>query len=394
MLSVERNFLNSFIFSCVIYLFSGNLIVVGYILSSLFLILPCFKQLNLISALPKNPVFLPLLTFIFYSSIVSAVISLAPAVSSKTIVKFLSLSLLGFIALVSIHRLNSIIIKESILRNRKVIITALFIINIVMLFEHLTNYSLTLFFRDLLSIKTKSLGRPIDKITGLFTMVMPAVYLAVAGKNKSFILLSVLTIINYLFHPMLAAKLSLLFAITAGFLTYKFGKNFIKFYFSFLIAKILFLPIVLSYAFKTATVTKLLPSFPQNWYDRAEMWQKAVMLIREKPLLGYGINAASTIDGNIDIAKNIVIQVHPHNIILQLWLETGLVGMLLLALAVYKFYQSVSSIQDMCVLATTIASLSSFLVFANISFGIWRDWWLCSIWLAVLMVAFLNRAKA
>jgi O-antigen ligase len=345
------------------------------------------------SALPKNPVVLPFFTFILYSIIASTVISLDPTVSIKTVIKLLSLSLLGFMSLISIQRLNSTIIKESIIRNRKGIITALFIINIVMLFEHLTNYSLTLFFRDLLSIKTKSLGRPIDKVTGLFTMVMPGVYLAVAGKDKSFVLLSVLTIINYLLHPMLAAKLALLFTITVGFITYKFGKNFIKLYFSLLIAKILLLPIMLFYAFETAAVTKLLPSFPQNWYDRAEMWQKSVMLIREKPLLGYGINAASTIDGNIDIAKNIVIQVHPHNIILQLWLETGLVGMLLLAFAVYKFYQSLSSIHDRVNMATTLASFSAFLVFANISFGIWRDWWLCSIWLAVLVIAFVNRAN-
>ena len=57
---------------------------------------------------------------------------------------------------------------------------------------------------------------------------------------------------------------------------------------------------------------------------RLIVWENTVGLIKERPVWGYGMKSASQLE--IDNGYGAVL--HPHNIVLEIWLETGLAGLL------------------------------------------------------------------
>ncbi len=67
---------------------------------------------------------------------------------------------------------------------------------------------------------------------------------------------------------------------------------------------------------------------------RLTVWENTIPLIEEKPLLGYGIKSA--IDLQIEKAEGKEV-LHVHNAILEMWLETGLLGLLSIITVIMVF---------------------------------------------------------
>jgi O-antigen ligase len=127
------------------------------------------------------------------------------------------------------------------------------------------------------------------------------------------------------------------------------------------------------------------------------IWNWAADRIRERPILGWGMDASRAIPGGetevedymdlrpfgIDLAGQ-VMPLHPHDAILQLWLELGMVGALLAAaLAVWIWLQA--GLAGAYPIALAAAAMPPLLL----SFGIWQSWWLSTLFLAA---AFLRTA--
>lgn len=80
---------------------------------------------------------------------------------------------------------------------------------------------------------------------------------------------------------------------------------------------------------------------PLTAQQRLIIWQATLERILEKPFLGHGVNAAPTWTQTYasrpdlleqlapDLIHNRIIPNHPHNMAMQLWAETGLIGVLL-----------------------------------------------------------------
>ena len=101
-------------------------------------------------------------------------------------------------------------------------------------------------------------------------------------------------------------------------------------------------------------------SLPKAALHRLMIWNFTAEKIREKPVFGWGMNAARNIPegkqfiydaSNSKYGENLPL--HPHNIALQVWLELGLVGALLvtifglailLSICKYKKYTFIASI--------------------------------------------------
>ena len=132
--------------------------------------------------------------------------------------------------------------------------------------------------------------------------------------------------------------------------------------------------------------------------QRIIIWNNAVVHIKEKPVLGAGFDATRALYGKNDrvvykfpdeIAgqpwgptMHEPIPLHPHNAVLQVWLELGAVGaaiILVLLLAVIRAIDR--TIEDRVRRAAALGALTTWLVVASISFGIWQSWWLASIFL-------------
>jgi O-antigen ligase len=119
---------------------------------------------------------------------------------------------------------------------------------------------------------------------------------------------------------------------------------------------------------------------------RLLIWDFAVEKIAERPWLGWGFDASRALPGG----KQHVLQgrgermpLHPHNGLLQIWLELGAVGGVIAAGVAYAALRRLLALAAAPVAAAFAAALTvSFLTIAMISFGIWQNWWLATIWLA------------
>jgi O-antigen ligase len=115
----------------------------------------------------------------------------------------------------------------------------------------------------------------------------------------------------------------------------------------------------------------------------------------ENSIFGWGMNASKTIPGGSAFlftkdGKHIgrSLPLHPHNVILQTWLELGLPGIILfVALCIFIIMTSVNRLRLTFESAAIFGQFVTILGIANLSFGIWQAWWIAAIWLSAgLMV--------
>lgn len=110
---------------------------------------------------------------------------------------------------------------------------------------------------------------------------------------------------------------------------------------------------------------------------RLEMWDYIARYIMQNPWTGFGIEATRDITDfdprNVfDFAKTTL---HPHNFALQIWIEFGVIGILISAAFMWKalsLIQSQNFNAQRLMLSTTMAAM----VPLASAHGIWQGWWL------------------
>ena len=146
------------------------------------------------------------------------------------------------------------------------------------------------------------------------------------------------------------------------------------------------------------------PNLSSSVYSRLLIWKNAGEHIFERPIAGHGMDTSRALYGREDKTERIFydregkpvwwtgafepIPLHPHNAVLQIWLELGLVGAaglaLLLAATVRALARSRLARADK---AACLALFTTGLTMASISYGIWQGWWLGALWLAAAFAA-------
>ncbi len=140
---------------------------------------------------------------------------------------------------------------------------------------------------------------------------------------------------------------------------------------------------------------------PGSWQHRVEIWHFAAERIAEKPVSGWGFDASRNIDagktqfvleqpdGSETIYPGVgLLPLHPHNGVLQVWLELGAIGALMVMLLLFGLGRSLASIAtDYGRLggAMACASTASALCVGLLSFGQWQSWWQASLWITALL---------
>jgi len=142
---------------------------------------------------------------------------------------------------------------------------------------------------------------------------------------------------------------------------------------------------------------------PNSATSRLIIWQFATQHIFEKPLLGWGLNTARKIPGSgekytlkVDTAagKNIILfeesfmPLHPHNAALQIWLELGAVGALIVAIFGWLFIRKLENMHTDPVIFGVVISI---LAFNFISFGAWQSWWIATQFLCLGLTSVTSR---
>jgi len=149
-------------------------------------------------------------------------------------------------------------------------------------------------------------------------------------------------------------------------------------------------------------------------YHRAKIWSFTAERIKERPLLGWGLDSARSIPGGdekVDINKEldyrqpegvppkytiaaVKLPLHPHNGILQLWLELGAVGAALgLGMVVIATVAIGRGARDPASKSAQVATFLAALVVAGLSYGLWQSWWLSALWLIAAAVVGLPSGR-
>ena len=152
------------------------------------------------------------------------------------------------------------------------------------------------------------------------------------------------------------------------------------------------------------------PNPSSSVYSRLLIWKTAGERIFERPFAGHGMDTSRALYGQKDKTERIFydragnpvwwtgalepIPLHPHNAVLQIWLELGLVGAaglaLLLAATLRALARSRLARADK---AACFALFTTGLTMASVSYGIWQGWWLGALWLTVAFAAASARGQ-
>ncbi|MGB1547310.1 MAG: O-antigen ligase family protein [Alphaproteobacteria bacterium] len=141
------------------------------------------------------------------------------------------------------------------------------------------------------------------------------------------------------------------------------------------------------------TVWAAMPDISTSVIHRLYIWRYVADRIEERPITGWGLDTGRNMPGRTRIVWNVgdggeILPLHPHNAILQWWMELGLVGAVIGGLCLTWLFVTIqrrrmNRFQN----AAFTGALAAGIVVASTSYGIWQAWWLAGMFLvAAIMV--------
>ncbi|HTV90716.1 MAG TPA: O-antigen ligase family protein [Stellaceae bacterium] len=125
---------------------------------------------------------------------------------------------------------------------------------------------------------------------------------------------------------------------------------------------------------------------------RLLIWSFAGDRIAERPFLGWGLDSARAIPGGKDEIRpgQSWLPLHPHDGAIQVWLELGAPGAALMALFVGWLWLSLGDAAwPPAYAAAAAGSLTAALLVAASGWGLWEEWWIGTLELAMFAITAL-----
>ncbi|MDP4832585.1 MAG: O-antigen ligase family protein [Rickettsiaceae bacterium] len=321
--------------------------------------------------------------------------SLNPVISFLSCLKVFSLAMVTYILITKTkHLLNKISLQGQILTTT--------ILGAIILFyiEFISDGAISLWFRG--SFQNKP-GQEfylhyLDRGCALLALFAWVVIAQLLQSKKSLIafFLYAITAITLGISDSLAAFLGFLISGVVFILTkYSFFKN----------PKILSLILgISSIAFVFMAInldpyqlSKDAESLPISAKHRLFIWDFTATQAMEKPILGWGHGASRQIEVPDSAMINYQgyslqpLPTHPHNNLMQILLENGIIGLILyISLAckyLFKWHDlfAENDLNKSNIQAAGYACFVTFFIISMISFNMWQSWWMCSfLWVAIL----------
>ena len=129
---------------------------------------------------------------------------------------------------------------------------------------------------------------------------------------------------------------------------------------------------------------------------RFVIWQFASEHILERPIIGWGLNAARVFPGGGDELLLLTtpegmqitgpaLPLHTHNALIQIWLELGFIGVILFTVLLGVAIHGIRYMpEDPARSAAAMATITTGFVIAQLGFGFWQGWWLAIQGIAVV----------
>lgn len=200
--------------------------------------------------------------------------------------------------------------------------------------------------------------------------------------------------------PLVAFGVGLV-AFSIAWFSHRWGKRFLLLAFAGSIIMIplleIFVPVLTD--FLLANIP-----WPNSEIHRLVIWQFAAERIFEHPFIGWGLDASRAVPGGhndllvFQVPSGRVIgqamPLHPHNALVQIWLELGIVGVLLVG-AIFSFLVAAipESADNRAGPATLIATAACAFTIAQLGFGIWQGWWMATLGLTVMIAVAISLHK-
>lgn len=147
-----------------------------------------------------------------------------------------------------------------------------------------------------------------------------------------------------------------------------------------------------AYYFEPMSLIDQYNFIPDSAKHRLLIWHYVAAKAMLKPLIGFGLNSSKFIGADQFIIYEglswPLLPCHPHNNILQIWLETGFIGLSAYLISINAFLKKIAYQPR----NSKIFSIVAYGIFINyylismISFNMWQLWWVCSGAYAALML--------
>jgi O-antigen ligase len=126
-------------------------------------------------------------------------------------------------------------------------------------------------------------------------------------------------------------------------------------------------------------VKPFIDNIPSSVLDRIEIWNHGAKAVLDAPFLGHGIGAIRRLplpDNAVTGYRHLVKPpTHPHDAVLQIWLELGAVGVVLFAFIIWLLARSIVALEAPWRAAAT-AGAAGVIFTALVSYGLWQETWL------------------
>lgn len=190
-------------------------------------------------------------------------------------------------------------------------------------------------------------------------------------------------------------KAALAVAVPIAALVYLWPRGVGRIMAALSVAAILTAPLTLPSLAGSPGLFAAVDNFKESAGHRLLIWRFAGDRIAERPLLGWGLDASRAVPGgNVEARPGEkFLPLHPHDSALQAWLELGAPGALLLALFVGWLWLSLAEAPwPRLYRAAAGGSLTVVSAVAAAGWGIWQEWWLGTLALALFGVMVMARA--
>lgn len=194
-----------------------------------------------------------------------------------------------------------------------------------------------------------------------------------------------------------ASTPALFAALVVFFSVYWWGKRIAHSVVAASVVFILLMPVPLQFvkASDLTTPEQSKSTVGRSFTHRMLIWEYASGRIRQRPVFGWGLGASQYFGKTERFHDHRhrlyteVIPLHPHNGALQIWLELGAVGVILVVAIFWRLGRVFGSSTMTPIYRATICGLfATAMTYLFVSFGLWSSWWQQYLWfVAALSVA-------
>ncbi len=327
----------------------------------------------------------------------TALWSPVPQHSLLEAVRFLAIAAAGLVVVGAARSLGG----RQATRVGQALITGLVLAILLLQLERHANQPIARVLEGLAPAQYLPLARYDRGVTVLLLMAWPAAAPLASRRRPLGLLLLALcvgaTVAVFFSHTCI---LAFALALPAGLIALRLPRLIARSLFAGLLLVAFVLPLAAPRGIGIERIHRDLPMLPSSAIHRFAIWRFTADAIAERPLLGWGMDAARALPGGRIPVERLFPEVtisplaeamplHPHDAALQWRLELGLPGTLLALALLGRVLERLAGMRaPPWRRALALGYAAAALTVALLSFGAWQAWWLSTLWLGA---AFLGR---